>query len=155
MPQFKATRRVAIPAETAYRVASDVAAYKDFLPLLEKSQVRGTPLEANNIKSFHAELSIGYAKLNLRETFISKVTCDANNKTVTATSQDSPFKDMTTVWSIRDVNGHSDVTISIDYLMRSMLVQFAVSGAMDMAVNKVMSAFETRAKLLHAQSSTS
>lgn len=155
MPQFKTTRRVAVPTDVAYRVASDVAAYREFLPLLEKSVVRGKPDVVNNISSFTAELAIGYAKLNLRESFISKVTCDADNKTVTATSRDAPFKDMTTVWSIRDVNGQSDVTISIDYSMRSMLLQFAVTGAMDMAVNKVMTAFEARAKQFHTQSKTS
>ena len=155
MPQFKTTRRVAVPPEIAFTVASDVASYREFLPLLEKSVVRGTPIETNNVKSFNAELAVGYAKLNVRETFISKVTCDGNIKTVTATSHDAPFKDMKTVWSIRDFHGQSDVTISIDYSMRSMLLQFAVSAAMDVAVNKVMTAFEARAKSLQTQSKAS
>jgi coenzyme Q-binding protein COQ10 len=145
MPQFKTTRRVAVPPDIAYRVASDVGAYQEFLPLLEKSVVRGTPSVTGTIARFSAELTVGYAKLNVRETFVSKVTCDAAAKTVTATSQDAPFNDMKTIWSISDANGQSDVTISIDYTMHSMLLQFAVSGAMDMAVNKVMAAFEARA----------
>jgi coenzyme Q-binding protein COQ10 len=151
MPQFKTTRRVAVPPDIAYKVASDVAAYKDFLPLLERSTVRGSPSIQNNISKFHAELAVGYAKLNLREAFISKVVCDGNTRTVTATSQDAPFKAMTTMWSITEANGQSDVTISIDYAMRSMLIQFALNGAMDMAVNKVISAFEARATLLQTQ----
>lgn len=141
--------------DIAFAVASDVASYKDFLPLLERSVIRGTPTETNNVKSFNAELAVGYAKLNLREAFISKVVCDGNTKTVTATSTDAPFKDMKTVWSIREANGQSAVTISIDYSMRSMLIQFALSGAMDMAVNKVMTAFEARAKSVQMQSKTS
>lgn len=155
MPQFKTTRRVAVSPEIAFAVAADVAAYKDFLPLLERSVIRGTPMEFGDIRTFNAELAVGYAKLNLRETFVSKVTCDANAKTVTATSNDSPFKNMKTVWSIREVNEQSDVTISIDYSMRSMLMQFAISGAMEMAVNKVMTAFEAQAKLIQMQSKTS
>jgi coenzyme Q-binding protein COQ10 len=155
LPQFKATRRVAVSPDIAYAVASDVAAYKDFLPLLERSVIRGTPTEINNITSFSAELAVGYAKLNLREAFLSKVTCDSNTKTVIATSSDAPFKDMKTVWSIKDINGQSDVTISIDYAMRSMLMQFALAGAMDMAVNKVMAAFEARALSVQMQSKTS
>jgi coenzyme Q-binding protein COQ10 len=146
---------VAVSPDLAYAVASDVAAYKDFLPLLERSVIRGTPTEADNVKSFNAELAVGYAKLNLRETFTSKVVAEGNSRTVTATSSDAPFKSMKTTWSIRDVNGQSDVTISIDYTMRSMLMQFALAGAMDMAVNKVMSAFEARAKLLQTQSKIS
>lgn len=146
---------MAVPPSIAFAVASNVGAYQEFLPLLERSLIRGTPTETNNIKSFNAELAVGYAKLNLREAFISKVTCDGNTQTVTATSNDAPFKDMKTVWAIRDVNGQSDVTISIDYSMRSMLMQFALAGAMDMAVNKVMTAFEARAKLVQTQSKTS
>ncbi len=146
---------MAVSPDVAFAVASDVGAYKEFLPLLERSLIRGMPTETNNIKSFNAELAVGYAKLNLREAFISKVTCDGNTQTVTATSSDAPFKDMKTVWAIRNVNGQSDVTISIDYSMRSMLMQFALAAAMDMAVNKVMTAFEARAKWVQTQSKTS
>jgi coenzyme Q-binding protein COQ10 len=149
MPQFKTTRRVAVPPDVAFKVAADVSAYKDFLPLLEKSSIRGSVTESGTFKSFNAELAVGYAKLNLHESFISKVVCDATARTVTATSQDAPFKNMKTVWAIRDVHGQSEVEIFIDYAMRSLLIQFAVSGAMEMAVNKIMSAFETRAVSLH------
>jgi coenzyme Q-binding protein COQ10 len=154
MPLFKTTRRVAVPAHVAYVVAADVNAYKEFLPLLERSVIRGAISETNGTKSFHAELAIGYSKLNLRETFISYVICDSHTKTVTATSNDHPFKDMKTVWTIRDANGQSDVEISINYTMRSMLLQFAVTSAMDMAVSKVMSAFEAQALKLHKASIT-
>ncbi len=155
MPIFKTSRRVAVPPEVAYAVAADVASYKDFLPLLERSLVRGVVDEKEQVKSFDAEVSVGYAKLNLRETFYSHVICDATPKTVTATSQDAPFRDMKTIWTIRDVNGQSDVSISIEYSMRSMLLQFAVTGAMDMAVNKVMTAFEARAKSIYSAKKTS
>jgi coenzyme Q-binding protein COQ10 len=154
MPVFQTSRRVAVPADIAYAVAADVASYKNFLPLLEQSQIRGLVEEKNQVKTFNAEVSVGYAKLNLRETFFSRVVCDATSRTVTATSQDAPFRDMKTIWTIREVNGQSDVSISIDYAMRSMLLQFAISGAMDMAVNKVMTAFEARAKALYVQASS-
>jgi coenzyme Q-binding protein COQ10 len=155
MPIFKTSRRVAVPPEVAYSVAADVASYKDFLPLLEKSLVRGGGSEKDGVKTFNAEVSVGYAKLNLRETFYSLVICDATAQTVTATSQDAPFRDMKTIWTIRDVNGQSEVSITIEYSMRSMLLQFAITGAMDMAVNKVMTAFEARAKSIYSAKKTS
>ncbi len=155
MPHFKTSRRVAVPPDVAFAVAADVASYKEFLPLLERSVIRGAIAEQDGITSFSAELAVGYAKLNMREAFISRVACDSVAKTVTATSQDAPFKDMKTVWTIRPNNGQSDVEISIEYAMRSMLLQFAVIGAMDMAVNKVLAAFEARALALHKASMTS
>ena len=155
MPSFKTTRRVAVPAATAYAVAADVASYKEFLPLLERSLIRGPVTENEGIKTFNAEVAIGYTKLNLRETFFSRVACDANNHTVTASSQESPFKHMTAVWTIRDINGQSEVSIAIDYAMRSLFLQFAIAAAMDTAVNKIMTAFEARAKSIYNASKTS
>ena len=155
MPAFKASRLVAVPPDVAYAVAADVASYKTFLPLLERSTIRGAVTEIDGIKSFSAELAVGYAKLGLQEAFVSRVACDSVKRTVAATSQDGPFKDMRTVWSIRDVGGRSDVLIAIDYSMRNMLIQFAVSSAMDMAVQKVMTAFEARAKSIYNVSKTS
>jgi coenzyme Q-binding protein COQ10 len=155
MPHFKTSRFVAVPPDVAFAVASDVASYNTFLPLLERSSIRGTVREQDGIKIFSAELAVGYAKLGFREAFVSRVVCDANKKTVTATSQDAPFKDMKTVWSISERPGGSEVTISIDYAMRNMLIQFAVSGAMDMAVQKVMTAFEVRALSVHKANKTS
>lgn len=155
MPVFKTSRRVAVPPAAAYAVAADVASYKDFLPLLEHSLIRGNITEIDNIKTFNAEVAVGYAKLNLRETFFSRVVCDANKHTVTATSQEPPFKHMTAIWTIRDVNGQSDVSISIEYAMRSLFLQFAIAAAMDTAINKIMTAFEARAKAIHSASKTS
>lgn len=145
MPVFNSSRLVVVAPAVAYAVAADVASYRDFLPLLESSAIVGPSTESNGIKSFNAELIVGYAKLNFREAFISRVFCDAARWTVIASSQQPPFRDMKTTWTIRDVNGTSDVSISIDYAMRSMMLQFAVSAAMEMAVQKVMSAFEARA----------
>jgi coenzyme Q-binding protein COQ10 len=155
MPSFKTSRRVTVPPAAAFAVAADVASYKDFLPLLERSLVRGAITENAGVKTFNAEVAVGYAKLNLRETFFSRVVCDANHHTVTATSQESPFKHMTAVWTIRDVNGQSEVSISIDYAMRSLFLQFAIAAAMDTAVNRIMTAFEARAKSIHKASRTS
>jgi coenzyme Q-binding protein COQ10 len=155
VPHFKTSKRVAVSSDVAFEVASNVAAYQEFLPLLERSVLRGGVTDTNGVKSFMAELTIGYAKLNMRETFLSKVICDASLKTVTAQSQDSPFKHMKTIWSIADINGQSEVTISIDYSMRSMMLQLVVAGAMEMAVNKIMTAFETRAKQVYNSRATS
>jgi coenzyme Q-binding protein COQ10 len=155
MPTFQASRFVAVPPNVAFGIAADVASYKSFLPLLERSTIRGAVTENAGIKSFSAELAVGYAKLGIRESFISHVVCDEAKRTVTATSQDAPFRKMKTVWSIVEKPGGCDVSISIDYAMRNMLMQFAVGAAMDMAVQKVMTAFEVRAASIYNSSKTS
>jgi coenzyme Q-binding protein COQ10 len=149
MPIFQTQKRVAVQAETAFEVASDVARYSEFLPLLERAIILGEVSEANGIKQFRAELSAGYTKLGLRESFVSRVICDAEKRVVTATSQDPPFKDMKAEWVIRPGVHYCDVSISIEYKMRSMMMQMVLSGVMELAVNKVMAAFEARALSLH------
>jgi coenzyme Q-binding protein COQ10 len=145
MPHFGAKRVVAVPAGIAYAVAADVAAYKEFLPLLEQSRIVGAMSDEGGLRRFRAELAVGYSKLRLREKFTSIVVCDDAKQTVTATSQEPPFRYMETVWTMRDISGQSEVTIDIDYAMRNPLLQIALGGVMEMAVNKVMAAFEIRA----------
>jgi coenzyme Q-binding protein COQ10 len=123
--------------------------------LLESAVIRGAVTESEGTKQFSAELVVGYAKLGLRERFLSKVICDKPRLTVTATSQDPPFKTMQTQWVITPTHNFSDVSITIDYAMRNPLLQFAIAGAMDMAVNKVLAAFEARALSIHKTSLTS
>ena len=148
MPHFSKTKRVAVPADLAYQVAADVGAYKDFLPLVQQSQVRGEKRHQNNMEVFDAELVVAYDKLGLREAFVSRVTCNEPRREVTATSSEGAFRSMQTVWNIKPAGPHSDVTVTIDYALRNPLLQIAVAGAMGIAVDKIMAAFEQRSKSL-------
>ena len=149
MPSFSTTRRVGVPAAVAYGVAADVGAYQQFIPLLQRSQIRGVKRIENGCEVFDAELALAYEKLGLRESFLSHVSCDPLKQTVTATSNDGPFRSMQTTWSFRQAGVATDVSIHIDYAMRNPLIQFAIAGAMAMAVDKIISAFEARAKTVH------
>lgn len=155
MPHFRARRLVSVPAGVAYAVASDVAHYGAFLPLLEQSRIAGPVREENGLQFFRAELAIGYSKLRIRERFISDVTCDAARRTVTAASQEAPFRSMKTVWTVADMAGRAEVSIEIDYAMRNPLLQIVLGGVMEMAVGKVMAAFEERALKVYAAASRS
>jgi coenzyme Q-binding protein COQ10 len=155
MSHFHAKRLVAVPAGVAYAVAVDVAAYREFLPLLEESQIVGAVSEERGLRMFRAELAVGYSKLRIRERFTSTVVCDDVERTVTATSQEPPFRNMKTIWTISDSSNKTEVAIEIDYVMRNPLLQVVLAGVMEMAVNKVMAAFETRAKSVHAAASNS
>lgn len=146
MPHFSKTKRVAAPADVAYQVAADVGAYKEFLPLLQRSHVRGEKRVDSGMEVFDAELVVAYDKLGLREAFVSRVTCDTARREVKATSSEGVFRSMQTVWSIKPAGQHSDVTVTIDYALKNPMLQFAVAGAMGMAVEKIMTAFEQRAK---------
>jgi coenzyme Q-binding protein COQ10 len=150
MPHFSTTRRVNITPDQAYAIAADVASYKDFLPLLKRSVIRGARKKDGEVETFDADLMIAVEKLRVRESFTSHVTADASNRTVTATSSDGPMKSLKAVWKISSqTDGKAEVSITVDYTLKSMLLQLAASGLMDFAAQKIMQAFEERGAALH------
>jgi coenzyme Q-binding protein COQ10 len=146
VPRFEATREIEVPAESAFKVAADVENYAKFLPLLQRSAIRGARSVQGNVETFRAELVVAYEALGIREAFVSHVTTDKGQLSVEARSEDGPFKLVTTRWQIKPVGQGSRVSVSIDYALRNPLLQLAVSGLMPRAVEKLMAAFEERAK---------
>lgn len=155
MPVFQTTRRVAVPADVAFAVASDVGAYREFLPLLQRSTIRGQRTATSAGERFDAELAIAYPKLGLAESFVSQVETDGVERTVRATSADAPFRAIETLWRIVPAGPDSDISIRIDYAFRNPLIQLAAGGLMDMAIQKVMAAFEARAITVQRKASSS
>jgi coenzyme Q-binding protein COQ10 len=148
MPSYTATRFVKAHPNAAYAVAADVAAYKDFLPMLMHSTIRGPKQKQGKGETFMAELVVGYEKLGIRESFVSKVVTDPIARTVTATSSDGPMKALSASWAVKDAPGGSDVTVVIDYAFNSRMMQMAFAGVLDLAAAKLMSSFEQRAEAM-------
>ena len=155
MPVFQTSKRVTVPPDIAYEVASDVAAYRDFLPLMQRSVIRSARTPIPGGETFAAELSIAYPKLGLSESFTSRVEVSREARTVRALSTEPPFRSIEAQWKITAVGNDSDIAIRIDYAFRSALMQLAAGGLMPMAVQKVMAAFEERARLIQRRAAIS
>jgi coenzyme Q-binding protein COQ10 len=150
MPHFGKKRTLTITADQAYAIAADVAAYKEFIPLVQRSTRQGSGGHEN----FDAELVVAYDKLRLRETFVSAVTLAPDSRTVTARSSDGPIKHMETVWRITPVSaGSCEVSFTVDYALRSLPMQFMVGQVFDFAVQKIMASFEARGEALYGKAS--
>ena len=155
MPKFTTTRRVKLTVEQAFAIAADVASYKDFLPLLKRSAIRGERKREGNTEVFNADLQVAFEKLGLRESFTSHVVTDADTHVVTATSSDGPMKSLKATWTIKaSPDGKSDVTISVEYTMKSVMLQLMVGGLTDFVAQKIMSAFEDRGRFLYGAASS-
>jgi coenzyme Q-binding protein COQ10 len=150
LPKFSTTRRVNLTVEQAFAIAADVASYKDFLPLLKRSVIRGERKRVGDTEIFDADLQVAFEKLGLRETFTSQVTCNTSDHTVTARSSDGPMKALKAVWKIQTAHdGKTEVSITVDYTMKSMMLQMVTGGLTDFAAQKIMQAFEERGKTLY------
>jgi coenzyme Q-binding protein COQ10 len=150
MPQFSVTRSVPYGAEQVFAIARDVARYKEFLPLVKRSIVRGTRTDEQGREQFEGELTVAYDKLRIEEVMTSRVTVDSKALTVTSRSDQGPVKHMVAEWKIVPTgDNRCDINFSVDYALKSKMLQMVLSGMFDMAVRKIMSAFEERARKLY------
>ncbi len=150
MPQFSVTRSVPYTAEQVFAIARDVARYKDFLPLVKRSIVRHAKTHEDGTESFEGELTVAYQKLGIEEVMTSRVVVDPAAMTVTARSDQGPVKHLVSEWKIVGTGeNRCDINFTVDYQLKSRMLQMVFSGMFDMAVRKVMSAFEERARTLY------
>lgn len=150
MPQFSVTRSVPYTAEQVFAIARDVARYKDFLPLVKRSIVRHAKTHEDGTESFEGELTVAYQKLGIEEVMTSRVAVDPAAMTVTARSDQGPVKHLVSEWKIVGTGeNRCDINFTVDYQLKSRMLQMVFSGMFDMAVRKVMSAFEERARTLY------
>jgi coenzyme Q-binding protein COQ10 len=150
MPNFSVTRSVPYTAEQVFAIARDVARYKEFLPLVKRSIVRHPKTDEQGHEHFEGELTVAYDKLRIEEVMTSRVTVDPQALTVTARSDQGPVKHLVSEWKIVPTgDNRCDINFTVDYALKSKMLQMVLSGMFDMAVRKVMSAFEERARALY------
>ncbi|MCA3575200.1 MAG: type II toxin-antitoxin system RatA family toxin [Aestuariivirga sp.] len=150
MPQFSVSRSVPYTAEQVFAIARDVARYREFLPLVRRSLVRNVRTGQDGRESFEGELTVAYEKLRVEEVMTSDVVVDPEALTVTARSDKGPVKHLVSEWKIVPTGkNRCDIAFSVDYQLRSRTLQFLFSGMFDLAVRKVMTAFEERAQALY------
>lgn len=145
---FHTTRRIAFAPQHLLEIVADVASYPAFLPLCTGARVWDEKDLGNGRRSFRASLDIEYPKLRLKETFVSDVLVDTKRLTIRATSNEGPVKHIDNRWLFSAARGGCDIDFHLDYQMSSRLLQLAMGSVFDIAVRKVMTAFEERARVL-------
>ena len=151
MSRFTVSRHVPYTADQVYAIASDVASYKEFLPLTQKSVVYNRKSLPDGCEVFDSELTVAYRKLGISETMRSRVKADPAKRTVHSTSgEDGPVKHLDSIWHISpSPHGGCTIELKIDYTLKSRSLQLLLSGMFDMVMRKVMTAFEERARSIY------
>ncbi len=150
MTKYSLTRRVPYTMEQVFKIAGDVANYKEFVPLVKKSIVSNKKALADGRATFDAEVSVVYAKLGIHETMTSKVTVDPVGLVVKSHCSDGPVKSLDSEWKLVKVDANTtEIQFTVDYTLKSRSLQFLISGMFDMMLRKVMRAFERRAHKLY------
>ena len=150
MTAYQASRRMPYAAEQLFAIVADVARYAEFLPLCSRSAVTNRRELPDGRFAFHGELDISYPPLRIGETFVSEVTADPTRLTVRALSDSGPVKALDSRWLFRAVAvGCCEVEIRLEYTMSSRILQMVMASMFDVALRKVMAAFEARAREIY------
>ena len=150
MPKFSTTRKMPYSARQLFAIADDVDNYCKFVPLVKESRAYEVRPGANGGRTFKGVLVIRYSKLGINERLVSLVTSDPAVFTITSEAVGGPVKRLASQWAFADsADGGCEVTLDVDYKMRSRTMQFMLSGMFDLALRKIHAAFEARAHKLY------
>lgn len=145
MPQHAETRVLPWSAAQIYDLVADVAAYPKFLPWTAAARIRSVTPEGDH-EVMLADLVISFKVF--REKFGSKVTLWPKSR-IDTEYLDGPFTHMRSSWTFRDVEGGCEVGFEVDFEFRNKLLQGAAGLFFNEAMQRVVRAFEGRAKELY------
>jgi coenzyme Q-binding protein COQ10 len=152
MPQFRTARVLPYDPAGLYAIAADVQFFPAFVPLCRAVRIWNASTGEDGTTVFTARLDIAYAKLAITESFESEVTCDPNRLSVKSYSLKPPFRYLDSTWHfLPHRSGGAKVNISIDYELRSRMLQLLMTASFDLVMNRVIAAFEGRAAELHGK----
>ncbi len=142
MPKFSERRELPYPAQQIYELVADISSYPEFLPWCLGCRIQEES-ESHSI----ADLIIGWKAI--RERFTSLVT-KTPHATITAEYKDGPFHYLHSVWVFKPLEGGCcEVFFDVDFEFRSKILQKIMDPLFTKAVEKMISAFEARAKKLY------
>jgi coenzyme Q-binding protein COQ10 len=146
LPRHDETRVLPYTPDQMYALVGDVAAYPEFLPWCAAARIRSgseqpacTVIEADLVISFKV----------FRETFGSRVTLWPATRVIETEYLDGPFKYLKSQWSFTEHPEGCSVAFWVDFEFRNRILQSVIGLVFNEAMQRVVRAFETRAKVLY------
>ncbi len=146
MPRHHETRVLPYSARQMYDLVADVARYPEFLPWTAAARIRSVE-ERGDHSVMLADLVISFKVF--RERFGSRVTLWPEKGQIDTAYLDGPFSHMESRWRFRDAEGGCEVSFDVDFEFRNRLLQGAAGLFFNEAMQRVVRAFERRARELY------
>lgn len=142
MPRHEESRIVSYSAERMYELVADVGCYPEFLPWCIAARVR-----EQTAKHILADLVIGW-KL-IRESFTSRVELHPKTR-IDVEYINGPFKYLKNTWYFEEAGKNKcNIHFMVDFEFRSTLLAGLMEPVFSPAVQRMIAAFEKRAKQLY------
>lgn len=149
MISFQETRFLPNNALFIKDIVTDIEKYPEFLPWCKNATI----LKKHN-SIMTAELFLefnGFAESYVSR-IITSVKHDAYYIEVVAIS--GPFKFLKNIWKITQTGNKTQVYFSIDFSVRSRILEMLISSVFSIATKKIIGAFQTRANKLSITNNT-
>lgn len=150
MHKVNISREIAYAPVNLLELASDVANYPKFIPLIKAVRIWDKNQSGDE---FCAELLIGYK--NFRIPFSTKVEINHENFTIKTKNIESknkgffsfknPIKFLECEWRFEELNNGSNANVKIDLEFQDLILGSIVGANLDRATNYLINAFEKEA----------
>jgi coenzyme Q-binding protein COQ10 len=152
MPSHSETRHLPYSATQMYDLVADVAEYPNFIPWIMAARVQSvTPMPDGTVMM--ADLVVGFKMF--REKFASKVTLFPATNKIDTEYVDGPFKHMISTWEFTEAASGCEVDFTVDFEFKNRILQGAAGLFFYEAMQRIVRAFEARAKDLYGTSANS
>lgn len=124
-------------------IIMDIEKYPEFLPWCKKAKII-----AKNDDFFTAELFLEFK--GFTESYVSKVMTSSENGSycIEVVAISGPFKLLKNIWTIKQLDNGTKVDFSIDFVLKSRILDMIVGMIFSVATEKMIGAFEARANEL-------
>jgi len=147
MREVKRSALVSQPPARVYTLINDIERYPEFLPWCSHLVIRSRREEAGKT-TLIADMTISFKIV--RETFTSKVVLDPAARRIDVAYINGPFRYLTNIWRFDpEADGGCAIDFFIDFEFRSRALGALIGAVFHLAIEKLVAAFEARAKELH------
>lgn len=146
MPSHSETRVLPYSPQQMYDLVADVERYPEFLPWTAAARIRSRESRGEH-EVVLADLVISFKVF--RERFGSRVTLWPARCTIDIEYIQGPFRYMESRWQFVEVEDGCEVLFHVDFEFRNRLLQGAAGMFFNEAMQRIVRAFERRAKQLY------
>lgn len=146
MPAHSETKFLPYGPAQMYDLVGDVASYPKFLPWTAAARIRSVT-DAGDHAVMLADLVVSFKVF--RESFGSRVTLWPGQRRIDTEYIDGPFKFLNSTWTFTEAPGGCEVHFEVDFEFRNRLLQGAAGLFFNEAMQRIVAAFEGRAKKLY------
>ena len=146
MPTHSETRALPYSAQQMYDLVADVGKYPEFLPWCAAARIRKT-WEDGAAHGMEADLVISFKVF--RERFGSRVRLFPQENRIETEYLDGPFRYLKSNWRFTPTDTGCRVDFDVDFEFRNAILQKVIGLVFNEAMQRIVRAFEARAKALY------